>query len=153
MLVAMQHPGKPAASKVSTTMNTQWMPRLFLSSPDRTGQTTPAEKWGVKIQLQGRRHTFALRAETKDSAATEARAIYDTILAEGWDAALRTHVSPDQTNDPTSPMSVEYWKERLIVRRYRFPATGGTDKDWAVRIDHAGTGFWFPLGTTEADAA
>jgi len=153
MFVALQHPEKPAASKVPTTMNTHLTPRLFLSSPDRTGQTAPTEKWGVKILLQGRRHTFSLRAETKDAAAAEARIIYDTILAEGWDAVLRAHALPDQTDDHTSPMNVEYWKERLIVRRYRFPATGGTDKDWAVRIDHAGTGFWFPLGTPEVESA
>jgi len=134
-------------------MNAQWLPRPFNHASTRAGQAVPADKWGITIQLQGRSHTFMLRAETKDAAAVEARTIYDVILAEGWDAALRIHSSPIQIKVRHLPRGAAYWKERLLVRRYRFPATGGTDKDWAVRIDHGGTGYWFPLGTPEVEAA
>ena len=39
------------------------------------------------------------------------------------------------------------WKERLIIRRYRFPASDESEKDLAARIDHGGVGYFFPLGT------
>ena len=45
------------------------------------------------------------------------------------------------------------WRDRLILRRYRFPASGGSEQDLAVRIDHAGTGYYFPLGTPDVEAA
>ena len=45
------------------------------------------------------------------------------------------------------------WEERLLVRRYHFPPAGDTDKDWAVRLDHFGTGNWFPLKTADRNAA
>ncbi|HXC99469.1 MAG TPA: response regulator transcription factor [Verrucomicrobiae bacterium] len=45
------------------------------------------------------------------------------------------------------------WKVRLILRRYRFPASGESEQDLAVRIDHAGTGYFFPLGTPDLETA
>jgi DNA-binding NarL/FixJ family response regulator len=42
---------------------------------------------------------------------------------------------------------------RLLARQYHFPPTGDTDKDLAARIDHGGTGYWFPLKTANLDAA
>jgi DNA-binding NarL/FixJ family response regulator len=45
------------------------------------------------------------------------------------------------------------WKDRLILRRYRFPASGESEQDLAVRIDHAGTGYFFPLGTPDLETA
>ena len=45
------------------------------------------------------------------------------------------------------------WRDRLILRRYHFPAPGGSEQDLAVRIDHAGTGYYFPLGTPDVEAA
>lgn len=45
------------------------------------------------------------------------------------------------------------WKDRLILRRYRFPASGESDGDLATRIDHAGVGYFFPLGTSNAELA
>lgn len=41
----------------------------------------------------------------------------------------------------------------MILRRYRFPASAETDRDLAAFIDHAGQGYYFPLGTGEAKAA
>jgi len=45
------------------------------------------------------------------------------------------------------------WQQRLLLRRYRFPAAGESEKDFAVRIDHAGVGYYFPLGTPDAERA
>lgn len=45
------------------------------------------------------------------------------------------------------------WMDRLIVRRYRFPASGESEQDFATRIDHGGTGYFFPLGTADMPAA
>jgi DNA-binding NarL/FixJ family response regulator len=45
------------------------------------------------------------------------------------------------------------WKDRLILRRYRFPASGESEQDLAVRIDHGGTGYFFPLGTPDLETA
>jgi DNA-binding NarL/FixJ family response regulator len=41
----------------------------------------------------------------------------------------------------------------LILRRYRFPASGASDADFATRIDHAGVGYFFPLGTSDMELA
>jgi len=61
-----------------------------------------------------------------------------------------------RTASPVSALDAEnldHWKERLLVRRYHFPAAGDTEKDLAVRIDHGGIGYWFPLKTSDPDAA
>jgi DNA-binding NarL/FixJ family response regulator len=46
-----------------------------------------------------------------------------------------------------------YWRERLILRRYRFPASGESEQDFVALIDHSGTGYFFPLGTPDVGAA
>src|ERR1700743_3034152 len=45
------------------------------------------------------------------------------------------------------------WKDCLLLRRYRFPPSGETDKDLAARIEHSGLSFYFPLGTPDPDVA
>jgi len=45
------------------------------------------------------------------------------------------------------------WNDRLILRRYRFPASGESEQDLAAYIDHAGAGYFFPLGTPDAGMA
>ena len=46
-----------------------------------------------------------------------------------------------------------YWRDRLILRRYRFPASGTAARDFVALIDHAGTGYFFPLGTPDVKPA
>ena len=41
----------------------------------------------------------------------------------------------------------------MILRRYRFPASGESEHDLATRIDHAGVGYFFPLGTPDMKTA
>jgi len=48
---------------------------------------------------------------------------------------------------------VRYWQPRLLLRRYRFPASGESEQDLAVFVDHAGAGYFFPLGTSHAEMA
>src|SRR5690349_21241381 len=51
------------------------------------------------------------------------------------------------------PMTdARYWRQRLIQRRYHFPATGDFDGNLAARIEHAGAGNFFPLNTADEDA-
>jgi len=56
-------------------------------------------------------------------------------------------------NVESTKLNGSAWKERLIMRRYRFPASGGSDGDLATRIDHAGVGYFFPLGTSDVELA
>jgi DNA-binding NarL/FixJ family response regulator len=46
-----------------------------------------------------------------------------------------------------------YWRERLLLRRYRFAASGEAENDLAALIEHAGVEYYFPLGTREPEAA
>jgi DNA-binding NarL/FixJ family response regulator len=45
-----------------------------------------------------------------------------------------------------------YWKARLLRRRYHF-AAGGSEQDLAVWVDHDKMGFFFPLGTADEEKA
>jgi DNA-binding NarL/FixJ family response regulator len=45
------------------------------------------------------------------------------------------------------------WNDRLLQRPYRFPAVSESDHDLSVHIEHAGTGYFFPLGTADAETA
>lgn len=45
------------------------------------------------------------------------------------------------------------WKDRLVVRRYRFPLSGEKKNDLSACIEHAGVSFWFPLGTSDLKLA
>jgi DNA-binding NarL/FixJ family response regulator len=130
----------------------EWIPRLFRNSYTRTGQRFEVEGWAIKIQHQGRRRTFSLSAETKEEAAIEAKAIHETILVEGWEAALRGF-PPKNSDNRHSKADAAYWQQRLLRRRYRFPGSGETETDLAARIDHGGIGYYFPLGTADPDAA
>jgi DNA-binding NarL/FixJ family response regulator len=148
--MSKQRPSKsgPAAEASTATANF-WSNRLFKNTYTRRGQRIKVEGWSVKIQHQGRRHTFSLGTLDRKAAAVEAKAIYETIVAEGWDAALNSE--KNQTGFPkTDP---RFWREHLLVRRYRFPAAEESEKSFAARIGHVGNAYFFPLGTADTDAA
>ena len=137
--------------KSSSPLKSQnvWSKRLFKNTYTRSGRRMKVDGWSVKIQHQGRRHTFSLGTPDKEIAAVEAKAIYETIVAEGWDAALN-----HENNQSGFPKTVpRFWKEQLLLRRYRFPASGEPEKSFAARISHAGSGYFFPLGTGEMEEA
>jgi len=54
---------------------------------------------------------------------------------------------------PAANINDGNWKDRLILRRYRFPASGETENDLATRIEQGGVGYFFPLGTSNVEAA
>jgi DNA-binding NarL/FixJ family response regulator len=63
------------------------------------------------------------------------------------------HSRKDQTEKNYPLTDARYWRQCLLLRRYRFPASGGSEHDFAVHIDHAGAGYFFPLGTPEVETA
>jgi DNA-binding NarL/FixJ family response regulator len=79
------------------------------------------------------------------------RAIKSPVEAE-LSAPVRRVPSPNGSLSPTAGNAAS-GEERLFARRYHFPPSGDTDNDWAVRIDHCGTGNWFPLKTSDRKAA
>lgn len=141
------------AKNYRTLTVADWVQRIFKNTYTRAGRCVALKDWSVKIQHQGRRHSFSLSAKTKPAAAAEAKAIYDIIMTEGWDAALNGRPRRGQRAEGFPKSDVRYWKERLLVRRYRFAASGETEQDLAVRIDHTGLGYFFPLGTSDSGAA
>ena len=64
-------------------------------------------------------------------------------LPGGGSAGVKSTINTDN----------RYWNDRLILRRYRFPASGESDRDLAAYIDHEGVGYFFPLGTPDAEMA
>ena len=146
---AQPRPGAEPLSEGSA----DWQARLFRNSYTRTGQRFEVEGWAVKLQHQGRRRTFSLVASSKEEAAIEARAIHETILSEGWEAALRSFPPRNSPDNRHSKAETAYWQQKLLRRRYRFPGSGEADTDLAVRIDHGGIGYYFPLGTADGEAA
>ena len=45
------------------------------------------------------------------------------------------------------------WKNRLLLRRYCFPESGKPEQNLAVHIEHAGAGYFLPLGTPDMATA
>ena len=126
-----------------------WEKRLFKNTYTRSGRQLKVEGWSVKIQHLGRRHTFSLGTSDKQAAIVEAKAIYETLVAEGWDAALN-HAGNKGGFPKTD---IRFWREQLLLRRYSFPASAESEKSFAARISHAGNAYFFPLGTPVAEEA
>ena len=137
-----------AGTKINLTRE-YWIRRLFKNSYTRNGQRIEVAGWSVKIQFSGKRHTFSFSTGNKTAAALQAKTIYETILTQGWPNALKAQVSQKSLVKADG----DYWRERLMVRRYRFPASNEPEKSLAVQIDHAGNGYFFPLGTADVDEA
>ena len=73
----------------------------------------------------------------------------DEISAAGPAGDSKTEQA--DKNFPT--MGVDYWRQRLLLRRYRFPPSGESEQDLAAYIDYEGKGNFFPLGTADVQAA
>ena len=56
-------------------------------------------------------------------------------------------------DEPASKTDPRYWQDRLLLRRYRFPASGESENSLAARVTHEGLDYFFPLGTAEPGAA
>lgn len=155
-----QRPGRsqgPGAGSSAATVRTSsaagWQRRLFRNSYTRDGRRFLLDGWCVKIQHQGRRRTFSLKTKNKQDAAAEAWAIHEAIVSRGWDAFERERAPRAGAQEFETQRDDEFWRDRLFVRRYRFPACSQAENDLSVRIEHEGTGYWFPLQTGDPTAA
>ena len=117
--------------------------------------------WSVKIQHQGRRRTFSLAAASRAEAASEARSIYHTIRAKGWDGATQAcgqagwslaRPALGVNRDDLSKFHARYWQARLIRRKYT-EARLTHAKEFSARMEHEGIDHYFPLGTDDQERA
>ncbi len=154
MPAVMQQPGEMAANAVSEAFNDEGSFCFVEADIPVAVRVTAAKKWLARMQYQGREHTFTLRAKSKDAAVTEAGIIYDTIRAAGWDATLLIQSLAARRGEClVGDEHTNYWIGRLTSRPVSFPPAGRSDQDWSVRLEHAGSGYWFPLGTANREAA
>jgi DNA-binding NarL/FixJ family response regulator len=58
---------------------------------------------------------------------------------------------PPEKNFPKT--DAHYWQQQLLLRHYRFPGSGESERDFAAQIEHAGTAYFFPLGTPDGGTA
>jgi DNA-binding NarL/FixJ family response regulator len=140
----------------------RWLKRVFKNSYTRAGRRRTVRNWSVKIQFQGIRQTFSLAAATRSEAAREAEAIYETLVREGWQSALLLHKrrrslseTPGDVSslDRSLKMDLNYWKARLIFRRYQDPLKAPGTQEYSTRIEHEGIHHYFPLGTDQPKPA
>jgi len=61
--------------------------------------------------------------------------------------------SENQLEPPHAKTDPLDWQSRLLRRRYCFPPSRQSEQDWAVRIEHGGKGYFFPLGSSNVKIA
>jgi DNA-binding NarL/FixJ family response regulator len=135
---------------------------VFKNTYTRDGQRLQVKGWSVKIQFQGRRRTFSLSAGNRQAAATEARALFQRLLAGGWEAVANGTSSERLTRSTLQGQGAEpepaksdpaYWRARLLLRRYSPRTTGPGPQEYSARIEHLGRCHYFPLGTLDEESA
>jgi DNA-binding NarL/FixJ family response regulator len=139
-----------------------WRGRLFKNSFTYQGKRREVRNWSVKIQLFGKRKTFSLSSRHRAQAAAEACQIYQILTEHGWEATNHSHVKhgsqfPVAAGSRISPASIPfdgaYWRRRLILRKYPEPLQPSAKGEFSVRIEHARTKQYFPLGTSDENEA
>jgi len=140
-----------AAGPTLPPPGTHWRGRVFHNTYTWHGRTVAVRGWSVKLQHQGRRRTFSLTAQTAEGAAAEAEELYVRLSTGGWEAvdkfaALGSGRGFDKTD-------IRHWKKRLVIRRSDLPAALDGKPTFSAHIDHAGVGYYLPLGVAEAEAA
>ncbi len=138
-----------------------WRRRVFRNSFTRGGQSYRVKGWAFKIRFQGYRRTFSLAGRTRAEAAQQAEQVYETIVSQGWDAAIALHGSQRRLG-PGPPASagvaqlprgdLAYWEQRLIHRPYG-EARQAAGAEHSVRIEHDGAYAYFPLGSNDPKLA
>src|SRR2546430_14494825 len=111
-------PWPKASSSAAVAATGYWRKRIFKNSYTNRGQRVAVKGWSVKIQHRRIRRTFSLAAASRAAAAIEAKAIYQTILTQGWDAVAPPGHRRDEP-DPFPKTDVQYWRRRLLRRRHR----------------------------------
>ena len=143
-----------------------WRGRLFRNTFTYKGRLLELNHWSVKIQHLGTRKTFSLRATAIGKAAAEACRLYKGILSRGWESVLGNGTQKEGSRAASGqarrdidthalPVSfgASYWVPRLIHRKYTESFRPNEGPELSVRIDHAGAGHYFPLGTSNRKRA
>ena len=134
-----------------------WRTRVFHNSEVRAGILHRVRGWSAKIQFQGLRRTLSLGAVDQDVAAAKAASLFAKIQQHGWPTLGQRQASTrpsvvDAPDEADLRESGDYWRLRLVERKY--PAVPDAKPELSCRIEHDGTGCYFPLGTlNEAQAA
>jgi DNA-binding NarL/FixJ family response regulator len=139
-----------------------WRDRLFRNSFTYRGDRHEVRHWSVKIQHFGIRKTFSLRAIDEKQAATEACGLYKAIVSRGWEKVIaeRTDKNPNVQHGTGEGKSAKqngdegnYWAQRLIHRKYTDTFRQDAEREFSVRVEHAGTSYYFPLGSDNEKSA
>jgi DNA-binding NarL/FixJ family response regulator len=116
----------------------------------------------VKIQHLGTRKTFSLRAIDEKQAAAAACGIYKSIVNRGWESVLAERNEKGAELEPgferggsakQNGFHAGYWAQRLVHRKYTEMLQPNAERQFSVRIEHAGTSYYFPLGTDNEKVA
>ncbi len=154
---ASPSPGLRAATAPQRAALHRWSTRLFKNFYTRRGRRIRLRAWSVKIQHEGRRHTFSLGAIPRPAAARKAQALYRTIVLKGWDAALGrrgAYAPPTEQDAPErSRAQPRYWRPRLLKRRYTDGLRPGLSGELSVRVEHRGESHYFPLEAADEGLA
>src|SRR5882672_2810390 len=150
-------PGRSVRGRSRSKMEPEyWQARLFKNSFTYRGDRHEVRHWSVKIQHFGIRKTFSLRAIDQKQAATEACGLYKAIVNQGWETVIaermeKTAEAGAATNGVASATrnrnDVGYWTQRLIHRKYTETFRPNAEREFSVRVEHAGTSYYFPLGS------
>lgn len=134
---------------------------MFQNSYTRDGVAHRVRRWSVKLQFQRRRRTFSLPAPSRQVAAKQACSLHEVLCNAGWDAAILAHraLSPPENahsiaeqRGEWSSETLEYWKARLVCRKYPDP-NGSVPDELSVRIEHGASYRFFPLASADSDVA
>ncbi len=72
----------------------------------------------------------------------------------GGISAVALHEHSEKGRAENFPKTdARYWRQRLLLRRYRFPASDESEQDLTAYVDHAGIGYFFPLSTSDLEIA
>jgi DNA-binding NarL/FixJ family response regulator len=156
---------RPRAGRRSSTASSRrpskkepkyWRDRLYRNTFTYRGNSYEVGHWSVKIQHLGTRQTFSLGGTDRHEAAVEACKLYKTIVTRGWESVLSGPKGKDGKFGPRSDviavpekdaLAASYWAQRLIRRKYTEALHPSAERELSVRVDQAGTGHYFPLGT------
>lgn len=138
-----------------------WRGRLFRNSFTYRGDRHQVRHWSVKIQHLGARKTFSLRAIEQQQAAAEACGIYKAIVNRGWESVIaersekagEVRVEANKLSVAENGADARYWAQRLIHRKYGQTFRPNAEREFSVRVEHAGTSYYFPLGTESEKTA
>lgn len=149
------HQDASSAVNAAKTEPGYWRQRLFKNSFTYRGKRCEVGHWSVKIQHQGHRKTFSLRDNDPALAARQACDLYQAIVTGGWERFLSTHSLLDQTETGLRRTAAaingadgRYWSPRLVHRKYTEAfLPRDAEREFSVRIEHAGLSRFFPLGS------